>query len=239
MPRKEKSRPSVSGVAAVDRALVILAAFRRGDRSLELTELAARTGLVKSTIMRLAVSLEKHGLLARQPDGTYRLGAETLRLGSVYQSSLDLEHHVMPILERLVEATGESASFYVRRGNQRLCLFRVDSPHRLRLVVLAGEMRPMDQSAIAQILRGYTTVASLQDSAQPRPPLYTSGASDPHTAAMATPVFGADDRQIGALALSAPVARLTSERFEEISPLLAQMATELSRSLGCSGKGAA
>lgn len=233
MPRKEKSRPSVSGVAAVDRAFVILAAFRRGDRSLELTELASRTGLVKSTIMRLAVSLEKHGLLSRQPDGSYRLGAETLRLGSVYQSSLDLEHHIMPILERLVDATGESASFYVRRGNQRLCLFRVDSPHRLRLVVLAGEMRPMDHSAIASVLRDYASLASLSDGKQPPPPLYTSGATDPHTAAVATPVFGADDRQVGALALSGPVARLTSERFDEISPLLMQMAADLSRSLGC------
>lgn len=234
MARKEKARPSVAGVAAVDRAFAVLAAFRRGDRSLELTELAARTGLVKSTIMRLAVSLEKLGLLARQPDGSYRLGAETLRLGSVYQSSLDLEAHVMPVLERLVEATEESASFYVRRGNQRLCLFRVDSPHRLRLVVLAGEMRPMDQSAIAQVLRGYASVASLGDATAPLPPLYTSGATDPHTAAMAMPVYGADGRQVGALALSGPVARLTSERVAEIKPVLVAMAADLSRSLGCS-----
>lgn len=238
MARKEKARPSLSGVAAVDRAFAVLAAFRRGDRSLELTELAARTGLVKSTIMRLAISLEKLGLLARLPDGTYRLGAETLRLGSVYQSSLDLEAHVVPALERLVETTSESASFYVRRGNQRLCLFRVDSPHRLRLVVLAGEMRPMDQSAIAQVLRSYTTLASLHDPAKARPPLHTSGATDPHTAAMAMPVFGADDRLVGALALSGPVARLTVERVAEIAPVLVQTAGDLSRSLGCSADAA-
>ncbi|MCA0425092.1 MAG: IclR family transcriptional regulator [Proteobacteria bacterium] len=233
MPPREKARPSVSGVAAVDRAFAILAAFRRGDRSLELTELAARTGLVKSTIMRLAVSLENLGLLARQPDGAYRLGHETLRLGSVYQSSLDLEDHVMPVLEKLVEATEESASFYVRRGNQRLCLFRVDSPHRLRLVVLAGEMRPMDQSAIAQVLRGFGTTSTVDPEGR-MPPLYTSGATDPHTAAMAMPVFGADRRQVGALALSGPVARLTNERFAEIAPVLQRMAAELSRSIGCS-----
>lgn len=236
MPPREKARPAVSGVAAVDRAFAILTAFRRGDRSLELTELAARTGLVKSTIMRLAVSLEQLGLLVRQPDGAYRLGAETLRLGSVYQSSLDLEDHVMPVLDRLVEATEESASFYVRRGNQRLCLFRVDSPHRLRLVVLAGEMRPMDQSAIAQVLRGFGTISAV-DAEGRKPPIYSSGATDPHTAAVATPVFGADGRQVGALALSGPVARLTNERFGEVGPILQRMAADLSRSLGCSEAG--
>jgi DNA-binding IclR family transcriptional regulator len=232
MAKKEKSRPSLSGVAAVDRAFAILTAFRRGDRSLELTELAARTGLVKSTIMRLAISLEKLGLMARQPDGSYRLGAETLRLGSVYQSSLDIEHHVMPVLEKLVEQTGESASLYVRRGNQRLCLFRVDSPHRLRLVVQAGETRPMDGSAIAQVLRNFRDTRSLTDKSLTQPPLYTAGATDPHTAAIAMPVFGADLRLVGALALSGPVPRLTPERFAEISPILASAAWTVSRSLG-------
>ena len=55
---------SVSGVSAVERALAVLTAFRRGDGSLSLAALAERSGLVKSTIMRLAVSLEAFGLLA-------------------------------------------------------------------------------------------------------------------------------------------------------------------------------
>ena len=46
-----------------------------------LAELAERTGLVKSTILRLALSLQQYRLLARLPDGSYRLDAETLRLG--------------------------------------------------------------------------------------------------------------------------------------------------------------
>ena len=200
-------------MAAVDRALCILTAFRLGDRSLELAQLAKRTGLVKSTIIRLAVSLERAGLLVRLTDGSYQLGPETLRLGSTYQSSLDLEHHVMPVLEDLVEATGESASLYVRRGNQRLCLFRVDSPHRLRLHVVAGEMRPMDKSAIAQVLRHrqWPPSAAAQD---PEPPLYTSGVTDPFVAALAMPVFGADTKLVGALALSGPVSRLTPDRVK-------------------------
>ena len=46
-----------NGVAAVERALSVLGAFRDGDASLSLHELAARTGLYKSTILRLLVSL--------------------------------------------------------------------------------------------------------------------------------------------------------------------------------------
>ena len=108
--------------------------------------------------MRLAISLEAHGFLAHQPDGSYRLDAEVLRLGSIYQQSFRLEAHVMPVLEALVAATGESASFYIRRGEQRLCLFRVDSPHPLRMHVRQGDMLPMDGSAIAQVLRAFGAV---------------------------------------------------------------------------------
>ena len=59
----------------------------------------------------------------------------------------------MPVLEGLVARTGETAAFYVRRGEQRLCLFRADSPHLLRMHVRVGDALPLDNSAIAQVLR--------------------------------------------------------------------------------------
>src|SRR3954468_8308338 len=130
----EKEPPAVKGVSAAERALAVLSAFRRGDGALSLAELAERTGLVKSTIMRLAVSLQRYRLLARLPDGSYRLDAETLRLGTAYQQAFSLSDHVMPPLEQLAAKTGETASFYVRHGDERLCQ--------------PGDTRPMDKSAI-------------------------------------------------------------------------------------------
>ncbi|MDO9217858.1 MAG: helix-turn-helix domain-containing protein, partial [Lacisediminimonas sp.] len=56
-----RSEPSLtekqSGVAAVERALAILNSFRPGDGSLSLHDIAERTGLYKSTILRLIVTL--------------------------------------------------------------------------------------------------------------------------------------------------------------------------------------
>ena len=99
MIEKKQNRSAIDGVAAVDRALAVLAAFRRGDTSLSLAELSVRTGLVKSTIMRLAVSLERHGFLVRLHDGSYQLDTEVLRLGVAYQQSFKLETFVLPALE--------------------------------------------------------------------------------------------------------------------------------------------
>ena len=232
MAEASKTRPALEGVAAADRALTVLSAFRKGDRALPLAELAARTGLVKSTIMRLAVSLEAHGYLAREGDGSYRLDAEVLRLGTIYTQSFRMEAHVVPVLEGLVARTGETAAFYVRRGEQRLCLFRADSPHLLRMHVRVGDALPLDNSAIAQVLRAFS----------PRPlpayvaaldlPIVTMGATDPHTGAIAAPVFGPGDALAGALALSAPVSRWTPEVVAAARPVLAEAAATLTRRLG-------
>ena len=209
-PSRSKAPASIEGVSAVERALTVLTAFRRGDRTLTLAELAQRTGLVKSTIMRLAASLEAFGLLTRVDDGSYRLNAECLRLGSLYQQSFDLADHVRPALERLVAQIGETASFYIRHGNERLCLFRVESPHRVRMHVQPGDCRPMDKAAIAEVLRRFeagSPAAGVGDEV----PLYSSGVTDPHVASMAMPVFGAGGVLVGALAVSGPSTRLTEE----------------------------
>ena len=57
------------GVAAVDRAIDVLEAFERAGPSLTLSELAQHTGLVKSTVLRLAASLVRRGLLRREAGG--------------------------------------------------------------------------------------------------------------------------------------------------------------------------
>jgi DNA-binding IclR family transcriptional regulator len=189
-------------------------------------------GLVKTTIMRLAISLEEHGYLVRLPDGSYRLGAELFRLGSIYQQSFRVEAYVMPALEKLVAATSESASFYVRSGEHRLCLYRVDSPHRLRLHVRQGDMLPMDSSAIAQVIRIFGTIPLPLEAGATQVPLYTGGERDPHVAGLATPVFGPGEGFAGALCLTGPVTRLTREAAIKAGPMLLNTAADLTRSLG-------
>src|SRR5260221_10973630 len=81
MPRYPTAPPSRSsadagGVAAVDRALMLLAAFRAGDRALPLAELAERTALVKSTALRLLASLIHLGLVQPLRAGRYPPGPE-------------------------------------------------------------------------------------------------------------------------------------------------------------------
>jgi DNA-binding IclR family transcriptional regulator len=230
---KKAAKPAkaagLQGVSAVDRALTVLTAFKRGDGELSLAELTKRTGLIKTTVMRMALSLERFGLLKRLDDGGYRLDAEVMRLAACYQHAFGLADHITPVLERLARSTGETASFYTRRGNFRLCLFRVESASQIRMHVQPGDQKPMDKSAIAQVLRHFDLgrAAPVIDV-----PIFTSGVSDPHAAALATPVFGPGGALLGALALSGPVTRLTAARADEIRPELRNAGADLTKACG-------
>lgn len=228
-PAKTEASSGLQGVSAVERALTVLTAFQRGDGVVSLAELTKRTGLVKTTVMRMALSLESFGLIKRVEDGGYRLDAEVMRLAACYQHAFGLADHVTPVLERLARSTGETASFYTRRGEQRLCLFRVESASPIRMHVQSGDLRPMDKSAIAQVLRHFDVgrVAPKIDV-----PIYTSGVTDPHAASLAMPVFGPGGGLLGALALSGPVTRLTADYAEKIRPELKAAGDELTKACG-------
>ncbi|WP_207936332.1 helix-turn-helix domain-containing protein [Pseudomonas sp. 51_B] len=224
---KARPRPAVNGVASADRVLTVLTAFQIGDSALSLVELVERTGLIKSTIMRLMVSLENHGFITRMADGRYQLASEVMRLNTVYQEALDLEKHVMPRLHHLAEQSGETASFYVRHGAYRMCQYRVNSSHRLRLNLQPGDMRPMDEAAGAQALRAPYPVGITLDK-----PFYSKGATDPHAASMALPIYGAQQKLMGALVISGPASRLTEDYAESLRAMFFEAANDLMRSLG-------
>ena len=130
-------------VEAVERALAILDAFRADRPAMTLSEIAAATGFYKSTILRLAGSLERLGYLIREENGVFRLGPAPWRLGSIYRAGFNLGDAIRPQLRRLVEATGETASFYVREGQTRVCLFRHNSPHSARHHLDEGTELPL------------------------------------------------------------------------------------------------
>jgi DNA-binding IclR family transcriptional regulator len=111
-----------NGVAAVERALSILDAFCETDDRLTLAELAKRTGLYKSTLLRLEKSLEKHGYVLRSEDGTFRLGSKPLYLGSLYQRHFRTSDVVMPVLRQVVQhCTRELRFMYATRTNGCAC----------------------------------------------------------------------------------------------------------------------
>jgi DNA-binding IclR family transcriptional regulator len=225
MPRKAKNESvadanaAPGGVAAVDRALALLAAFRGTDSALGLADLAARTQLYKSTVLRLLASLEHARLVQRLDDGRYALGAEVARLHTVYAESFSLDKVVLPVLRELVAQTGESAAYHVREGDMRLCLYRVDSPHPIRDHIRAGDLLPLDRGTGGRVLIAFDLELRKSMGKHDRT-LYSRIRADGYFANMgdrlaevagiSAPVFRADGNLAAALTLTMP-----AHRYEE------------------------
>lgn len=231
----KKSKPApVKLVAAVERALSVLGAFRMEEPALSLAEIAERTKLQKSTALRLLATLERHAYIVRLQDGRYQLGVMLAHLGAIHRASFRSEDHVLPALEHLSRVTGESATFYVQQGNQRLCLLRVHSRHLLRDVVNAGDLLPINQTSASQVFTtfGKTTwaAARLDPSALVKS---SSRVGDTMTASLSVPVFD-QSGLIGAMAISGPVGRFDVEAGEN-EELLRNTVTKLNDQLTGNG----
>ena len=226
MPRKSQNESvadenaAEGGVAAVDRALSVLAAFKDGDAALSLAELAERTRLYKSTVLRLLASLEHSGWVQRQDDGRYAVGPAVARLHAVYEHSFSLDKLVMPVLKALVKATGESAAYHVRQGRERLCLYRVDSPHPVRDHARTGDLLPLGKGAGGRVLVAFDSELGdwvkkdRNHYARVRADGYEALVGDRHSeiAGISAPVFRKDGELAAALTLTMPVHRY-DERY--------------------------
>jgi DNA-binding IclR family transcriptional regulator len=213
-----------AGVAALDRACAILFAFRADDDGpLTLAELAARTGLYKSTLLRLAATLIRHKLLLRLEDGRYQLGPAGLTLGALYQRSLRLGDLLLPLMRELADFSGESVSFYVREGEVRVCLHRVDSKQAVRFHVREGDVLPLANGSGGRTLLAFGgEPGAAYERIRADGYCVSVGERERDTAGLSVPVFGLRQELRGAMTLAGPAARLDAAFVARtLGPLLA------------------
>jgi len=205
-------------VEAVERALTVLNSFHADKPVMTLGEIAAATGFYKSTILRLTASLERLGYLVRDESGVFRLGPALVRLGSIYRAGFNLGEAIRPELRRLVTATGETASFYVREGQFRVCLFRHNSPHSARHHLDEGAALPMTAGASAHVLLAFSDAnpagsripnskTAKAKAALERGHYVSLGERDSQVASVAVPIFDIGGQFRGALAISGLIGR--------------------------------
>lgn len=217
------------GVAAVERALTLLNAFDVHDDALTLHEIARRTGFYKSTILRMMASLIRFGCVQQLPDASYKLGPTVMRWGSVYRGAMRLQDHVLPILDDLVKATGEGASYFRREGDVRICLFRVDPRRAVRDHIYAGQVLPLRQGAAGRALIEFE---GAREHWPANRVIYTVGEREPDISALAAPVFGPNAQVVGSVAVSGPSVRFTREVLPQFSAAVLEAATHLTGQFG-------
>ncbi|MBK1781768.1 MAG: IclR family transcriptional regulator [Alcaligenaceae bacterium] len=221
--------PSAGGVAAVDRALSLLVSFNKDDEYLSLMELANRTNMYKSTILRLLASLEHYGLVRRTEEGRYGLGETVAQLYGVYNASFSQAEVIVPVLKALVEKTKESASYHVISGKGRLCLHRINSPLPISYQTSVGDILPLDKGSGGRVLQAFNgAVGEIYDQIRQEGVIVMDGDRIPDLAGVSAAVFNAHNELVGAITLTMPSSRLVPSFKEDVL----EAALSLSRKLG-------
>jgi len=187
---------SVSGVGVIDKGVLILGVLAR--RPLDLATLQDETGLPRATAHRLAVALELHGLVRRDPQGRFCLGFELIRLGRAAEDQFPLADLARPILTSLRDATRESVQLYVPEGDNRRCVVSLESTHGLRWIVPQGALLPMDRGSAGRVLQGEDSAESVEE-------------REPGVASVSAAVRDRRGQIIAAVSLSGPVERLSRQ----------------------------
>ncbi|TDO51582.1 IclR family transcriptional regulator [Kribbella sp. VKM Ac-2527] len=220
--------------------------------------LARDSELSRPTVHRLLTALRAQGLVERDADtGNWLLGPEFFLLSITAAPRYDVRSVAQPWVRRLAEATGESAFFSVRRGDETVCLIREDGAFPIRSHVLyEGARFPLGVvSAGLAVLAfmhprevdNYLAGADLTERYGPR-----HSAAEVHRRldevrskgwalnpglvvegswGMAAAVFDANEEPIGALTLTGIEARFGPKRQRELGPLLLREAHSLGRVL--------
>jgi DNA-binding IclR family transcriptional regulator len=187
---------SVSGVGVIDKGVVILRALSRGP--LDLAGLQEASGLPRATAHRLAVALELHGLVRRDPQGRFCLGFELIRLGHAAEEQFPLADIARPILTALRDDTGESVQLYVADADGRRFVVSLESTHGLRWIVPQGALLPLDRGSAGRVLRGDEVAESVEE-------------REPGVASVSAAVRDRNRNIVAAVSLSGPIERLTKQ----------------------------
>lgn len=142
-----------SGIKVLDRSIAIVHAL--ADSPLTLAELCTATDLPRATAHRLATALEVHNVVARTDDGRWTLGPWLTTLSGVQRS------HIIgaatPIMQRLLETTGESVQLYQLTGAQRTCIATQEKTQGLQYTVPVGTAFPLTAGSAAKVFLAFGT----------------------------------------------------------------------------------
>lgn len=236
-----------SKVKVLDKALDILECFSESKQELSLSELAELTQQSTSTAYRIIKTLESRNFLIRHENKKFSLGLKIMYLGGLGTGSTieRLKNISLPIMSKLREEVNESISIYIREGNKRICITRLESTNSLRQVIRVGDKYNINQGATGKILLAYASEITQQTILLDEYPKWittfqqiqhdgyaiSSSERAEGVSAIAVPIFGLNNTILAALSLSGPTNRLLDKDIQNKISSVIYFGHELSKAI--------
>ena len=246
-------------IQVLDRALALLECVAAERNGVGLAELAGKLKLHKSTVHRLLMVLERHGLLDKLPDtGRYRLGLKLFELGSRAIAATGLREHARPFLQRVQYETEETVHFCVLEDTEVLYVDKVEPQRSVRMASEVGRRAPAYCTGVGKAMLAELPHAEADDIIRrsglrslTRHTLTTPAEINAELRATRARGYAVDDEEneegvrcvaaairdaaghpIAALSVSGPSFRITKEKVPIVARSVMSAAADLSSQLG-------
>ena len=252
----EKSGETAS--RSVIRSLMILETVAlRSQEPLRLVEIVARTGLPKTTCHRLLNVLADSGLLKSDDQGRFGPGALLLAMGMNFLNQTDIRSLARPLMEDLTQLTQETCHLGILQFPWVVYVEKVESPLAVRMHSQVGAMNPLHCTGLGKALLAYSsvelinTICSLPLASRTEKTITNAAGlkkelgrirergyavddveNEEGIRCVGAPIFGHDGSLIAAISIAGPAGRVTLRSVDDLGPIVAGAALDISRLSG-------
>jgi IclR family acetate operon transcriptional repressor len=255
-PHTASSRYTIRVLA---KALDVLEVLVGESGGLELTELARRLNMPKSSAFRSLVTLEQRGYVERAPESDrFRLGVKLFELGSAVAANFDVRDVARPLMQYLRERFHETVNLGVLHDGLVVYLDIVESTRSIRMAAQPGRHDMAHSTSLGKALlahltdqeveaivgrhglqaftpRTVTTLRALKaELRRVRERGYSMDdiENEPGVRCVGASILNHQGRAVAAISVSGPADRMTHERVDAIAAELVIGTRQISQRLG-------
>jgi IclR family KDG regulon transcriptional repressor len=244
-------------IEAVGKAIEVLWAFRGRSEGLTIDEATAQTHIAKSSVYRLLCTLVDTGILEFESEsGRYFLGAQYFQLAA--SAEPNIKRVAEPFMRKLWTQVQETINLGVLNAAEVLFLSRIVSPDPFRLEMSAGGRAPLYCTALGKAMAAHLPWEQVESTLREKKMrrLTSKTITNPRRFSeemakirrigyavddeeiveggrcVASSIFDAEGKIVGALSISGPATRISSVRVPELAAALKETCSGISERLG-------
>mgnify|MGYP006267514583 FL=1 len=245
---------------AVTRTLGLLEVLAEGA-SFELSELARRVDMHKSTVYRFVTTLCNMGYARQSDDQRYEATLKMIMLGNSLAQNRPPWQDAIRAMEQLSRSTGETIHLATLENDRLVFVHKIESTFGLRVVMRSdiGQSAPLHCTALGKILLAWQSPAGIKALVESNPlvrytpktittkrrlteeleEIRTTGVAlddeehETGVRCLATPIWSEPSRTpVAALSISAPTLRMHTDQQARHTQLLLEATKQLSYDIG-------
>ncbi len=253
-----KTYKSPQLINSLDKGLKIINILHEQGK-IGVTELSNILNVNKSSAYRLLATLKANGFVEQESEGgKYRLGMKIAKYQTKVLDDYELREIAHPFLVRLSVLTNQASGLAIMQGNEGLLIDKHNSPQYIGATLIVGMSEPLYCTSLGKALlcsfpeeeqirllksvtlekrtpKTMTDIPAIINMLKEATQSNITFDDEEYSLGMrciAAQVKNYSNKVIAAIGISGPINQITSEKIDEYSVIVKQIADELSLKLG-------